>query len=529
MDRRRFLGTSATSILAAAATGGLPFRALSAVVEADLNGPTTAIDPMIFGQFIEHFHRQVYGGIFEPGSPRSDRHGFRQDVVAALRELRVPVVRWPGGCFVSAYHWRNGVGPTRTPAYDKAWKVEDPNTFGTDEFVTWCRMIGAEPYICTNAGTGTPEEMSDWVEYCNLPEAGQFARLRRANGFAEPHNVRYWSVGNENWGNHEAGAKTVDEWGYFVRESAKLMRMVDPSLKLFAAATSNRDWTLPLLQRAGPFLDYISIHGYWDHLWEANNISDFETCMRRSVQPEAQIRQTIAIIEEAGLAEPQRRPSSGGTDRVRIAFDEWNLRGWHHPGLNPIAKGDELLKARDQNDWNHTYTMADACFSGVFLNACIRHAEHVAMANMAPIVNARGPLYAHPDGIVKRTTFHTMKMYRTLLQPDRVDAAVTADPLAVTGDPVPAVDAVVTRGEGGVVAVALVNRHASTPAVCRLSLRGLPRGVRASFTTLAGDSSDAYNDVDHPDRVIPVTAPIAPFDGTVTLPPHSVNVVVLSA
>lgn len=529
MDRRTFIGASASSIVAGAASAALPFPVLSAVVEADLGGPATPISPLIYGQFIEHFHRQVYGGIYEPGSPRSDRQGFRQDVIAALRELRVPVVRWPGGCFVSAYHWRNGVGPTRTPDYDKAWKVEDPNTFGTDEFVAWCRMIGAEPYICTNAGTGTPEEMSDWVEYCNLSETGQLARLRRANGFAEPHNVRYWSIGNENWGSHEAGAKTVAEWGNFVRESAKLMRMVDPSLKLFAAATSNREWTLPLLERAGPYLDYISIHGYWDPLWEANNISDYETCMRRSVQPDAQIRQTIAILEEAGLTKPQARPSAGGTDRVRIAFDEWNLRGWHHPGLNPIAKGDELFKARDKNDWNNTYTMADACFAGAFLNACIRHAEHVAMANIAPAVNARGPLYVHRDGIVKRTTFHTLKLYRTLLQPDRVDASVTADPLQATGTPVPVIDAVVTRGEGARAAVALVNRHASAPAECRLVLKGLPARARATWTVLAGDSPDAYNDVDRPDRVAPVTRQIAPFDGTITLPPHSVNVVVLSA
>jgi alpha-N-arabinofuranosidase len=125
----------------------------------------------IFGQFIEHFHRQIYGGIFEPGSPLSDRRGFRTDVIEASRALRVPIVRWPGGCFVSAYHWADGVGPQRRPVYDKAWLVEDPNTFGTDEFVTWCTEIGAEPYICTNAGTGDEEEMADWVEYCKIGRA----------------------------------------------------------------------------------------------------------------------------------------------------------------------------------------------------------------------------------------------------------------------------------------------------------------------------------------------------------------------
>ena len=129
--------------------------------------------------------------MFEPGSRLSDSRGYRLDVAEAVSELSVPVVRWPGGCFVSSYHWRDGVGRTRRPAFDKAWRVEESNTFGTDEFVTWCRMVGAEPYICTNAGTGTPEEMSDWVEYCNLESEGRFAHLRRESGFPEPHGVRF--------------------------------------------------------------------------------------------------------------------------------------------------------------------------------------------------------------------------------------------------------------------------------------------------------------------------------------------------
>lgn len=143
---------------------------------ADFTAPSTAFNRMLFGQFLEHFQRQVYGGVFAPGSPLADGKGFRTDVIEALRELKVPVVRWPGGCFASAYHWRNGVGNPRQPSLDKAWGVEDPNTFGTDEFVAWCGKIGAEPYICTNAGTGTPEEMCDWVEY--WPRANTWITFR---------------------------------------------------------------------------------------------------------------------------------------------------------------------------------------------------------------------------------------------------------------------------------------------------------------------------------------------------------------
>ena len=153
-------------------------------------------DIMIFGHFLEHFHRQIYGGVFDPGNRLSDENGFRRDVIEALRKIKAPVIRWPGGCFASAYPWKKGVG-RRVPYFDKAWSVVEPNTFGTDEFIAFCREVGAKPFICTNAGTGSPEEMSDWVEYCNL-DVGEWAALRRANGHEEPFNVPYWSIGNEN-------------------------------------------------------------------------------------------------------------------------------------------------------------------------------------------------------------------------------------------------------------------------------------------------------------------------------------------
>ena len=143
-------------------------------------------DPKIYGHFLEHFHRQIYGGIFHPDSSRSDENGYRQDVMDALRRIQAPIVRWPGGCFVSAYHWKDGVGNERVPYFDKAWRVEESNLFGTDEFISYCRLLGAQPYICTNAGTGSPEEMSDWVEYCNLKSGGKWAKLRAELSFGPP-------------------------------------------------------------------------------------------------------------------------------------------------------------------------------------------------------------------------------------------------------------------------------------------------------------------------------------------------------
>ena len=484
---------------------------LSAAFAVDSHHGCRNYSPLIFGQFLEHFHRQVYGGAFDPGSPLSDARGFRQDVLAALRELRVPIVRWPGGCFASAYHWKDGIGSERRPAYDKAWRVEDPNTFGTDEFAAWCREIGAEPYICTNAGTGTPEEMSDWVEYCNLPDQGFWAKQRQENGSPGPHNVRYWSIGNENYGSWEMGAKTSAEWGHFVVESAKMMKRVDPSIQLLAAALPDLDWTLNLLRAAGNYLDMVSIHGYYDSLWQKDEPADYLTCMRRVPEVEAAIRATEQVIAVAGYE-----------GKIGIAFDEWNLRGWHHPDGNT----PEAIAARDRNDRSSTYTMADAVFSAGFLNTCLRHAETVRMANMAPVINTRGPLYVHPGGVVRRTTFHVLKMYASLLGEKVVDAFTRSDPLSPEGVPVAAFDGVATCNAAMTTwRLALINRHPAQPLSCRVSLAGQPLHGNYPATVLRGDAPDAYNDIDQPERVVPEQGRLEFQNGTAVLPPHSVTIV----
>jgi alpha-N-arabinofuranosidase len=204
---------------------------------------------IIYGQFIEHFGSVVYGGIYDPQSPLADGDGFRSDVLAALSGLDIPVLRWPGGCFASAYHWRDGVGRVREPFTTRPGAWRSPTRFGTDEFLRLCERLNAEPYLCTNAGTGTPEEMADWVEYCNEPSLGRNVRLRRQNGREKPYGVRYWSIGNENYTGGEIGSKRAGEWGAFVRESAKMMRRVDASVQLFAAGVNDLDWNLALLRR----------------------------------------------------------------------------------------------------------------------------------------------------------------------------------------------------------------------------------------------------------------------------------------
>ena len=492
-----------------------------AAVMIDTSARSVAYSPMIFGGFLEHFDHQIYGGVFEPGSPLSDKRGFRKDVIAALKELRCPVVRWPGGCYASGYHWETGVGKQRRPTDDMAWGVIEPNTFGTDEFVELCRLTGWQPYICNNAGNGTVEEMKDWVEYCNASK-GAYAQMRKDNGHARPQNVNLWSIGNENWGAHEIGYKPIEQWAPLVLAAAKAMKAADPHIQLTAAALPTREWSLPLLKLAGPYLDYISIHSYWLPLWGKNDMPDYLTCIMHSESPEQLIANYIGVLEDSGYR-----------GRIKIAFDEWNLRSWHHEGFPRKAVQDynnpeitRLVAAREKNDIAAQYTMADALFSASFLNACLRHAEDVGMANIAPLVNTRGPLYVHPQGIVKRTHFHALAMYANELEKRVGKLEVEADPLAHNGKSIPVVDAIATVNESGKHwAIALVNRHPEKAVACTVKMKDRPLQGGYQAMVLAGDSRDAYNDIENPNRVVPKKTKLTFTKGVVNLPPHSLTIV----
>lgn len=485
-------------------------------------------DIMLYGHFIEHFHRQIYDGIFDPGSPLSDEDGFRTDIIEAMRKIKVPVLRWPGGCFVSSYHWKDAVGKERKPLFDKAWRVEDPNTFGTDEYIRLCRKIGCEPYICTNAGTGTPEEMSDWVEYCNLDHEGQYAKQRIANGYEKPYGVKYWSIGNENYGHWEIGAKSADEWGRLVRESAKMMRHVDAKAKLSAAALTDIDWNINLLKNCGPYLDWISIHQYWDMMAEVHQPASYEECMAFTKDIARSVDDVRGILTAMHLE-----------DRIKIAFDEWNLRSWHHPNVHTIRQGvtaDDYVTPRDKNDDNSTYTMADAVFAACFLNAMNRNCDIVGMANFAPILNTRGCIYSDEKGIVLRTTYHVFDLYVNYLGDTVVDLWTEDDiPLlkvkSKQGEEVSveALDLLAAKWsdkEG--MSLAAVNKDAHTGHSITLSYGAA--GAEVTMYSIAGQSTDSYNDRDRNEVVIEEKKLGKFHNGMqIELAPHSVNVIQILA
>lgn len=480
-------------------------------------------DPMIYGHFIEHFHRQIYGGIYDPENPLSDEDGLRTDVLDAMRHIKVPVLRWPGGCFVSSYHWKDAVGEKRTPFFDKAWRVEDPNTFGTDEYVNMCRKIGCESYICTNAGTGTAEEMSDWVEYCNLENEGQYARWRIANGCEKPHKVKYWSVGNENYGAWEIGAKSAEEWGRLVAEASKMIKHVDPETELTAAALTDLDWNINLLRMSGQFLDWISIHRYWDDVHEHNDLADYETVMAFTNHTGDSIRKVRGLLEAMGLEK-----------KIRIAFDEWNLRGWCHPNAHTVSQGvtkEDYLYPRDLNDDNSKYTMADAVFSACFLNECNRNCDIVGMANFAPIVNTRGCIYTYKEGIVLRSTYHVFDLYVNYLGDVILDAwsegmksmeaRNSASGQTETTELIDVLATEFSDREGA--ALAIVNKHPDEAQEITLDLEAEGEAV---LYYIAGSSTESYNDVDREEVHIQREDMGVYTPGMrVSVKPHSVGVI----
>ena len=231
----------------------------TARIKLDFDRQIGTIDRNIYGNFTEHLGRCIYGGIYDEGSPLSDSDGFRKDVLEAARGLHISLLRWPGGNFSSGYNWKDGIGPkdSRPRRWDTAWQAEESNRFGTDEFLAYARKVGAEPYLCVNMGTGTMQDAADWVEYCNGTMNTYWANLRRKNGHPEPYNVKYWGLGNEVYGPWQAGHKTAAEYGALALEFAKMMRWVDPDIKLIACGGNNADWDRQVLQ---PVLEVADLH-----------------------------------------------------------------------------------------------------------------------------------------------------------------------------------------------------------------------------------------------------------------------------
>ncbi|MEZ5320417.1 MAG: alpha-L-arabinofuranosidase C-terminal domain-containing protein [Vicinamibacterales bacterium] len=367
-----------------------PAQAPDARIKIDLDRTIGDVDPLLFGSFAEHLGRMIYGGIYAEGSPLSDEHGYRRDVLDAVKGLGVSILRWPGGNFASSYDWTDGIGPQdeRPVRLDLAWNDVESNRFGTDEFLRYAERIGAEPYICVNLGLGSIDDARDWVEYVNEAQHTYWADLRRKNGRDAPWGVTYWALGNEIDGPWQMGHKNAEDYTKVALEAGKAMRAVDPSIKLVASGSSNYGadwiaWNRTVLQGLRNTVDYIALHTYIN-----NRADDFERYLGQSqLNIERYISVTEALIREVQTG-PTPRP-------IAIAYDEWNV--WYRTG--------------NREKLEEVYNFEDALAMGMFFNTFFRHADTVKMANYAQLVNVIAPIMTNETGLFLQPIYFPIVEY----------------------------------------------------------------------------------------------------------------------
>jgi len=354
-------------------------------------------DRRLFGAFVEHLGRCVYGGIFEPDHPSADRHGFRQDVLVLVRELAPTITRYPGGNFVSGYNWEDGVGPAgkRPRRLELAWMSTETNQFGTNEFIDWCRLAHTEPMLAVNLGTRGPDAARNMLEYCNHPGGTTLSDLRRAHGWEHPHGVKFWCLGNEMDGPWQIGAKTAQEYGRLAAETAKLMRGVDPTIELAACGSSGRNmptfgsWEDTVLEHTFDQVEHISLHTYLN-----NYAGDTAAFLAGPDLMDRFIEEVVAIADAVAA----RRRSS---KHIRLSFDEWNV--WYR-----TRRSQEL---RTKPGWpvappilEEIYSMEDALVFGGMCISLLNHADRVKTACLAQLVNVIAPIMTEIGGPAWRQT-----------------------------------------------------------------------------------------------------------------------------
>ena len=476
------------------------------------------VDPRLFGSFVEHMGRCVYGGIYEPGHPSADNWGFRGDVLSLVRELQVPIIRYPGGNFVSGYNWEDGTGPRekRPRRADLAWRTVETNQVGIDEFQEWARRAGTEVMMAVNLGTRGPEDAKNLVEYCNHPGGTAESDRRIANGFKAPFGIRTWCLGNEMDGPWQTCAKSAAEYGRIAREAAKMMKRVDPSIELVACGSSYRAmptfgrWESAVLDELYEEVDYLSMHSYY-----GNHTGDTSAYLASSLDMEACIRAQIAVCDHMQAVKRAKKT-------LHLSYDEWNV--WYRTGetdIQPWQTAPPLLE--------EDYNLEDALVAGTLLTTLLRHADRVKIACLAQLVNVIAPIRTRTGGGVWKQTIYYPYLHASLY-----GRGISLLPALRCGGyetreygQVPYLEcAAVWREEEGELTVMAVNRSLDEALELELDLRDFPGLKICRHILLTHKDVQAGNTEAEPDKVVPQERENLLSGGRerATLPPRSWNV-----
>ena len=497
-------------------------------IVVDRDFVVSELDRRVFGSFVEHLGRCVYGGIYEPGHPTADARGFRQDVMDLTRELGTTIIRYPGGNFMSGYDWEDGVGPAdkRPKKLDLAWFSTEPNSFGTNEFIDWCRAVDIEPMLGVNLGTRGPDEAREYLEYCNHPGGSHFADLRRSHGYEKPHDVKFWCLGNEMDGPWQIGHKSAHEYGRTALETAKVMRWIDPTLTLSACGSSHRlmpsygAWEYEVLDLCFDEADFISLHTYF-----ANKTDEIDEYFGVLDQMDFFIKEVVAIADAVAA---KRRSSK----RVMLSFDEWNV--WYkahtieHMRKPGWPEAPALLE--------EVYNAEDALIVGGALIVLMNNADRVKCACLAQLVNVIGPIMTETGGPAwRQTIFHPFALAAKYGQGRVLQAKVETPTLTTKAVPdMPLLLTCVTEDPAtGTNAVFALNRSSTDTLEVDVELRGLGRNRRlVEALEIHHPNLKATNTKDAPNTVTPrKLADVTVADERVTarLKPLSWSVIVTRA
>jgi alpha-N-arabinofuranosidase len=494
------------------------------------------LDRRLLGSFLEHLGRAVYTGVYEPGSKLADDRGFRKDVIAEIKTLGVPIMRYPGGNFVSGYNWLDGVGPKdkRPTVLERAWNSLETNQFGTNDFIDWCRLVNTEPLLGFNLGTGTPEMAVALVEYCNVEKGTKWSELRRSHGYEHPHNVRYWCLGNEMDGPWQMGHMTAAEYGRKARDTARQIRVIDPNLKLIACGSSNTIlptylvWDREVLEECYDQVDGISLHNYYGNTPELTGNST-ERFLAMNLDMERQIHEIGAVCDYVqGLLKSPKR--------LWLSFDEWNV--WYRARSAPFRDGKRAFAPRLLEE---VYNLEDALLVGGFLNTLLRQAGRVRVGCLAQIVNVIAPLVTNETSVLRQSIYYPYAWVTKYAQGNVLDLVIESEmyPIKAAGlradfardDQVPFLDVVTTMNpQNGQVSLFMLNRDLQSERDLVIEWREVtPTRVLVS-QTLTGPDLKASNSFDKPALVMPheLESPRVGSKMTFRLPPRSYSVAVVA-